>query len=447
MIRSVCVALGTAALLGLSGPAWSAPPKPTPVVQPAVDGVLKAFETHSVVALGEIHGVLQEQAFYIALINDPRFAQQVGNVVLETASASDQDILDRYEAGEDVPYTELQKVWLDTVGWFPGALFTHQHNLFAAIRAVNLRLPADRRIHVWAGEPPADWSKIKTAADFEALHLDRDQYPADLVRREILAKGKKVLVIYGGSHFTPPYDMNRKIEAGSSQRVFVIQLYSGSSYRRCDQAFEKSAGSWPMPSSLVTPVKETWVADLLNKPACNATTMPPLTALADGLLYLGPAANQIDDSMDPIWYLDRDLFNELNRRIQIRSGTPWTWDAAVGFNDPARVTETQRRRMANQPAAVSEAALRKYLLAAQSGQMDKVDFGSLTSAVTLTVKTQWPTIAARAKAWGNLKTLTFEQVGGRGIDLYEADFEHARSMWQVQIGPDGKMTMDHQDLP
>jgi hypothetical protein len=446
MIRSVCLALSAATLLGLSGPAWSAPPaKASPVIQPAVDGVLKAFETHSVVALGEIHGVLQEQAFYTALINDPRFAQQVGNVVLETASASHQDILDRYEAGENVPYAELQKVWLDTVGWFPGVVFTHQHNLFAAVRAVNLQLPADQRIHVWAGEPPVDWSKIKTEADFEGLHIDRNEYPTALVRREILAKGKKVLVIYGGAHFTPPDNMNRKIEAGSSQSVFVIQPYFGFSYPRCEHAFEKRTVGWPTPFALVTSVKDTWVGDMFRKPECVALAVPKPSASFDALLYFGPAASQMEDSIDPAWYLDQDLFNELNRRVQIRNGTPYGWGAAVGFNDPIRVTDTLRRRMANIPATGAEAGLRQYLLSMRGGQA--ID-DSFTPDMIPIIRKQWPAIIEKAKTWGALKDLIFIRTDLEGNDTYAARFQHAQSLWTIGMSSDGKIrALGHRDAP
>ena len=35
-----------------------------------------------------------------------------------------QSVIDRYVAGEDVPYTELRRVWGDTVGWFPTVTYT-----------------------------------------------------------------------------------------------------------------------------------------------------------------------------------------------------------------------------------------------------------------------------------------------------------------------------------
>src|SRR6185312_12544569 len=74
--------------------------KPLPTVNPAVDGIMQAFQTHTLVAIGDDHGLAQEQDFYAALVRDPRFARQVGNVVVEFGDAVDQPILDRYLDGQ-----------------------------------------------------------------------------------------------------------------------------------------------------------------------------------------------------------------------------------------------------------------------------------------------------------------------------------------------------------
>ncbi len=71
------------------------------------------------------------------LLRDPRFAREVGNVVLEVGDAAQQAVIDRYVGGEDVPYTDLRKVWADTVGWFPTVTFSGSINLYATIREVN----------------------------------------------------------------------------------------------------------------------------------------------------------------------------------------------------------------------------------------------------------------------------------------------------------------------
>ena len=77
-----------AVLLAIGAQALAAP---APTVTNAADGIFDAFRTHSLVALGDWHGVAQETDFYSALIRDPRFAAEVGNLVLEIGDASRQD--------------------------------------------------------------------------------------------------------------------------------------------------------------------------------------------------------------------------------------------------------------------------------------------------------------------------------------------------------------------
>jgi hypothetical protein len=71
-----------------------------PKVSPALDGIFAASKSHPLVGLGETHRRAQEIDFYTALIRDPRFTREVGNVVVEFGSASHQRIIDRYVEGE-----------------------------------------------------------------------------------------------------------------------------------------------------------------------------------------------------------------------------------------------------------------------------------------------------------------------------------------------------------
>ena len=73
-------------------------------------------------------------------------------------------------------------------------------NFFAAVRDVNRRLPASKRLRVFAGDPPIDWSKVRTAEAFQAIVVHRDDFPVSILRDQILKNGEKALVIYGGAH-------------------------------------------------------------------------------------------------------------------------------------------------------------------------------------------------------------------------------------------------------
>jgi hypothetical protein len=116
------------------------------LVGPALDGVFRAFEDHPVVALGDAHGLAAQMDFYTAVVRDPRFARDVRNVVVEFGASSQQQVIDRYLAGEPVPYVELRKVWNDTVGWAPPPALVGFAKFFAAVRQINMSLPPERRI-------------------------------------------------------------------------------------------------------------------------------------------------------------------------------------------------------------------------------------------------------------------------------------------------------------
>ncbi|HEX3701278.1 MAG TPA: hypothetical protein VHV27_11465, partial [Phenylobacterium sp.] len=115
-----------------------------PEVQPAVDGVMAAFATHPIVGMAEDHDLAQEGDFYNALIRDPRFAREVGNVVVEFGSTAHQETLDRYLAGEEVAYKDLREVWTDMVGIWPAMFYTMYADFFAQVRRENMSLPPDR---------------------------------------------------------------------------------------------------------------------------------------------------------------------------------------------------------------------------------------------------------------------------------------------------------------
>src|SRR4029450_4245997 len=137
--RVLCsLALASAAALPSFGqPVAEAEPK----AKPAIDGVLDLFKQRPVVVLCDAHGLAQEVVFYPALIRDPRFAEEVGNVVVEFGGEASQGIIDRYVAGEDVSLTELRRVWTETAGWVPGPTPLGYVNFFAHVRAANLKVP------------------------------------------------------------------------------------------------------------------------------------------------------------------------------------------------------------------------------------------------------------------------------------------------------------------
>jgi len=243
-----------------------------PQVSPAVDGVLALFQQKSVVALGDAHGLAQEEDFYSTLIRDPRFAEQVGNVVVEFGGESAQETIDRYVAGEDVPFTDLRRVWTDVVGWFPGESANLGFvNFFAAVRAANQKLAAAQRIKVWLGDPRIDWARTRSFKDVQPLLRQRDDNIFRILNESILNKHKKTLLIVGLGHlFGPggPAQLSAKINQASPGTLAIVAPFIGYLEPQCNAKFVMRTKGWTTPA-LAWPIGGTTLQAQLQLPGCN----------------------------------------------------------------------------------------------------------------------------------------------------------------------------------
>lgn len=340
-------------------------------VSPAVEGVLQLFRYKPVVALGDAHGLAQEEALYCKIVEDPRFAREVGNVVVEFGDASEQATVDRYVNGDDVPFNQLRRIWTDTAGAFsPGEpVPLGLEDFFATIRAVNLKLPQSQRIKVWLGDPSVDWSRIHSFRDLMPFLGRRDEYFFSVLDQHVLRQRKKALVIIGLGHLFGPAAMNALNTRMNRQypgEMAVVSPFLGYIEERCNERFDSDARSWPVPS-LVGPVANSGLEGRLQMAGCSympasqvammqsmkgpppgAHTLsgnaPPspremlaanLDVLsgrrADAILYLGPPSKLTESPMDPSSYLNLKYFEEADRRARCCSpnGAPLVWEELV----------------------------------------------------------------------------------------------------------------------
>jgi hypothetical protein len=167
-----------------------------------VTGILDAFKDHSIVALGEgDHGNLPGHAFRLSLLRDPRFAGTVNDIVVEMGQSAYQDVMDRFTNGENVPYDDLKKCWQDTTQANFTADLPIYEEMFRAVRTVNQGLPPAKRVRVLLGDPPLDWSKVHSAADYQKLFHRLDNSTVAIIQREVLARNRRALIVYGDVHF------------------------------------------------------------------------------------------------------------------------------------------------------------------------------------------------------------------------------------------------------
>jgi hypothetical protein len=222
-----------------------------------VTAIVDAFTTHDVVALTDPHGNIQVQQFLLSLVRDPRFPAAANDIVLESVSARYQDAIDRFVRGEDVAYDSLRKAWEDHT--VPNNLGVQAEELIRAVRDVNATLPAARKLRVIAGDPPIDWDHVTSGQDHRRWIELRDTYPADLVRRQVLDRGRRALVVYGQGHLqrrqiVSNYDISTwqaqtvvsLLERDAAARLFTI-------WTLLDRNAEPPDGmaSWRVPSLAV----------------------------------------------------------------------------------------------------------------------------------------------------------------------------------------------------
>lgn len=271
--------------------------------------------------------------FILTLIRTPAFSENVNDIEVECGNSLYQPILDRYMAGEDVPFAEVRKVWRNTTQTTCGT-WQFFDEFFPLVRAINQKLPAAKRLRVLAGDPPIDWDKVSGPEDAGKFG-NRDVTIASVMEKEVLAKHRKALMLFGSFHLfhgfrsavgTYEKDYPNLTFIVSDLGIFEADLPTLSSSR---------FAAWPVPS--LTRAKGTWLGGLdlgrfLPAPIridqdCNVRTefpkplQRPMEDLVDAFLYLGPGTLTLKEKMPADVALDADYMKELERREAL-SGFP-----------------------------------------------------------------------------------------------------------------------------
>ena len=293
-----------------------------------IEAILKAFESYSIVALGEgPHGNEQGLAFRLRLIRDPRFAATVNDIVVESGSARYQDVVDRYMQGEDVPTTTMRDVFENTVVATPVWDRPIYAEFFRAVRAMNRVQPRERQLRVLLGDPAIDWNTVKTRDDYLTLLRQRDSHPADLIRREVLAKNRHALVIYGEGHFQarterPAQSLAGLLEAAGA-RVFTI-----SSTFADLSAFQPDVTTWRPPAFALLRGTRIGAAPYERvfgplPPAPFFQERPRFEDHFDAVLYLGPESSMTTGPL-PYPRCAEPAYVEMRVARMVLSGMPAT---------------------------------------------------------------------------------------------------------------------------
>ena len=222
-----------------------------------IAGILEAFKSRQIVSIPDPHRNTATHAFLLSLIRDPRFPTVVNDIVVEFGNARHQDVADRFVRGEDIPYESLRKIWLDTTQAQPASDTPQAEETLRTVRAVNVLRRRELQIRVLLGDPPIRWEEVKTKADHMKWIAMRETFPAEVVQREVLAKHRSALLVYGVGHLqrkNPQANFESTgmaaslvslLEETHGTKVFNVGLTLDLEQQRRDVA------SWPVPSLVV----------------------------------------------------------------------------------------------------------------------------------------------------------------------------------------------------
>jgi hypothetical protein len=268
-----------------------------------VTGVVQAFRSYPVVAIGEIHSIRQTGDFYDSLVRNPEFQNTVNDIVIEFASRRSQPLIDRYINGGDVSQEELRQAWRDStkVFAFESPIYA---NFLHTVREVNAQLQPSKRLRVLAGDCWIDWSSVTTREQW-ASYQPNNRCFANVIENEVLDKGQRALVILGNGHVMKATDLHSEPDT----TMLVERTHPGSIYVVMMSTRE------PAQTGILHPPV------LLPWPRISLPDGQKIVAgaYADALLYLGPAS--IPAPPDWAEYRNEPRYlEELNRRARIEWG-------------------------------------------------------------------------------------------------------------------------------
>jgi len=306
--------------------------------------IFDAFRSHAIVALGEgEHNNEPAHRFRLSLLRDPRFALTVNDIVVEFGSARYQALMDRFIQGDNVSARDLRQAWLNTTQLSEVWDVSIYEEFFRSVRAVNATLPEERRLRVLLGDPPVDWnSSVSIRTQTRELGT-RDGFAAALVQREVLAKRRRALVIYGDMHFvrTPGglYNIVERLE-DIGARIFTIDTAVGD----VDLArLQPDILKWPEPSlalirgtmlelaPFTSEISSRTTKSLIN---VDTTNIYGLDGRFDALLYLGHPLTVTFARFSTELCADQDY---IRMRSQRKGDTKWESSFKAACKSPQSI--------------------------------------------------------------------------------------------------------------
>ena len=303
-----------------------------PAASAFIDAVRQALASHQLVGIGEQHQLQEHHDIMQSLLSDPRLPDLVDDIVVEFCNSLYQDLIDRFILGDEpVDDADLRLVWRNTT---QSPLQTWDAPVYEQflrrVRAVNWALPPDKRIRVLAGDPPIDWSVISSPQQLGPFLRQRDTYPASVIEQQVLAKGRRALIHYGGGHLLHVNAVPRVSLLPTL--VSIVQGRTGVRAWTLTDLVPLAGDPGGLgtrlssyPRNTVVPTAGTWLGQLNAGDVTGAVTVRsgqqvnifcgiPLGKLQDAGLNLGQPAALTTSWPNPAIFLDPVYWAELQRR-------------------------------------------------------------------------------------------------------------------------------------
>ena len=294
----------------------------------ADDAILRAFDTHNFVAIGDYHWNDAFIRYATELVSKPEFSEQVNHIVVEFGNAKYQSILDDYLAGGEVSESQLNTMLrgsLYFMAWMPDVY----RDFFKAIKQRNEALPESKKIQVHLAEAPFDWDALQDVTVWKKAAKNKTDHFYQ-VASERIKNNEKALMIFGAFHLVnAPADYVKKTqETDWPLATRLQQAFPDSTYLiwpMTDPKVVKTFSSLKSPAVLEVnqgPMRDLRLIDFLPKARYKLAAMDDMDAqvgdLFDAFLYLGENQRTMVLPRDVV--ADRDWVEEMQRRVDIIGG-------------------------------------------------------------------------------------------------------------------------------
>lgn len=230
--------------------------------------IIQKFNSYSIVALGEIHGLKDMHQLYETIIKNENFQKNVQNVVLEYANSKYQTLIDDYTAGKDISLKTIRKVWRNLfVAPFTQYAVDEFEHLFISVRNINKGKPLHKQIRILAGGLPVDWKEITSVNDYMNYRKSnsRDRHYGKIVLENILDKGKKALLISGTVHLKKGSVLTKMLEKQYKESIYYVFPMTNFAGRNQEIMTHLQNPNKP----ILIQLKNSWLADV-NKPSVSS---------------------------------------------------------------------------------------------------------------------------------------------------------------------------------